>query len=131
MEPSIECYELFIRLGDDEILVIDCRDGEAPRDLASLQIPGALRMGFDELAECLHILPDDELIVLYGCSGDGSESWRASALLRTRGRAAVCLQGGLPAWIARGYPTEPYVSSSERVARRRAQESSAALASEA
>lgn len=106
MEPSIDCYGLYVRLFDDEILIIDCREAR-PDDSYAVQIPGALAMCFDELAESLHIIPDDELIVLCGCAPDGSDSRKASRLLRTRGREAVCLQGGLPAWIAGGYPTEP------------------------
>jgi rhodanese-related sulfurtransferase len=107
VEPSIDCYGLYMRLFDDElVLVIDCREARED-DPYAVQIPGALAMCFDELVESFNILPDDELIVLCGCRPDGSDSRKASRLLRMQGRDAVCLQGGLPAWIAGGYPTEP------------------------
>jgi rhodanese-related sulfurtransferase len=115
VEPSIDCYGLYVRLFDDEVLIIDCRDGRGD-DPYAVRIPGALAMCFDELVESLHVLPDDELIVLVGCAPDGSDSRRASRLLRTRGRDAVCLQGGLPAWIAGGYPTEPCSAGHRRQA---------------
>jgi rhodanese-related sulfurtransferase len=107
LEPSIDCHGLYSRLfEDDELLVIDCRDARED-DPYEVQIPGALAMCFEELEESLHVLPDDELIVLCGCSLDGEDSRRAWRLLLMRGREALCLQGGLPAWISGGYPTEP------------------------
>lgn len=114
-EPSIDCRELFTRLGDDEILVIDCRE-EDDWSCYELQVPGALKMGVAEIYEFAHALPDDELIVLCGCAADGSDSRRASRLLRLRGRDAVCLRGGLQAWISQGYPTERYFPRTPRVA---------------
>jgi rhodanese-related sulfurtransferase len=108
LEPSIDCRDLFVRLGDDEILVIDCRD-EDEWSCYELQIPGALKMTVSELFEFADALPDDELIVLCDFSQDGVDSRRAARLLRLRGRDAVCLRGGLRAWISQGYPTERYV----------------------
>jgi rhodanese-related sulfurtransferase len=107
LEPSIDCRELFVRLGDDEVLVIDCRD-EEHWVRYELQVPGALKMGIEEISEFAHALPDDELIVLCGCLPDGSDSRRALRLLTVRGRDAVFLRGGLPAWLSQGYPTERY-----------------------
>lgn len=110
MEPTIICAELYMRLGDDEVLVLDCRD---PSDWEryDLHIPGALRMTPTEIARDLHMLPDDELIVLYGCSPDGRDTRRVCRLLRMRGREAVCLEGGLGAWVTGGYPTERHASA--------------------
>ncbi|WP_426731650.1 rhodanese-like domain-containing protein [Myxococcus faecalis] len=108
MEPTILCTELYLRLGDDELLVIDCR---APFDWEhhDLHIPGALRMLPTEVARDHRMLPDDELIVLCGGAPDGSDVRRVCRLLRMHGREAVCLDGGLPAWIRGGYPTERHV----------------------
>jgi rhodanese-related sulfurtransferase len=107
MEPVIDSRDLYLRLGDEELLVIDCREEE---DWAAnpFRIPGALRMPLAELSEAAHALPDDELIVLCGALHDGSDARRAWRILRLHERDAVCLHGGLPAWIGAGYPTEPH-----------------------
>ncbi len=105
MEHTILCTELYVRLGDDDVLVLDCRDIE---DWARYEahIPGALWMTPEEIINDLSILPDDELIVVCGCSADGSDVRRICRLLRMRGRNAVCLHGGLQAWVTSGLPTE-------------------------
>lgn len=105
MEPSIDCRDLFLKLGDDEVLVLDCRD-ESDWERYQFQIPGALRMTLRELREAAHSLPDDELIVLCGLAEDGADVKRAYRQLRLRGRTAVRLEGGLRAWVANGFPTE-------------------------
>ncbi|GEL73887.1 MULTISPECIES: rhodanese-like domain-containing protein [Myxococcus] len=105
MEPIIVCAELYMRLGDDEVLVLDCRDA-ADWERYDLHIPGALRMTSAEIARDHHMLPDDELIVLCGCSPDGRDTRRVCRLLRMKGREAVCLDGGLLAWVTGGFPTE-------------------------
>ncbi len=108
MEPTIICAELYVRLGDDEVLVIDCREA-SDWERYELHIPGALRMSVAEIARGLHMLPDDELIVLCGCSPDGMDMRRICRLLRMRGRNAVCLEGGLQAWVTGGFPTERHL----------------------
>ena len=105
MEPTILCTDLYLRLGDDELLVIDCRS-PAEWERHALHIPGALRMSPTEVARDHRMLPDDELIVLCGCSSDAADLRRVCRLLRMHGRDAVCLDGGLQAWIRGGYPTE-------------------------
>ncbi len=109
MEPSILCTELFVRLGDDDVLVLDCRDVDAWTHYG-LHIPGALWMPPEEILRDLFILPDDELIVVCGCAPDGSDMRRVCRLLRQAGREAVCLRGGLQAWITSGLPTERHFS---------------------
>ncbi|MGQ0505458.1 MAG: rhodanese-like domain-containing protein [Myxococcaceae bacterium] len=104
MEPSITPNDLFLRLGDDELLVVDCRE-EDEWNTFGLHIPGALRMNVQEISESIQVLPDDELIVLCG-SADGSEARRAYRLLSVAGREVVCLLGGLTAWVTGGFPTE-------------------------
>ncbi len=104
MEPSITPNDLFVRLGDDEIVVVDCREDEDWRGFG-VHIPGALRMTLAEISQSGQALPDDELIVLCG-AGEGRACRRAYRLLRLCGRDVVCLQGGLEAWVTAGYPTE-------------------------
>lgn len=104
MEPTIGCRELLLRLGDDEVLVLDVR-GEGEWCYQDLQIPGALRVSAVELAEAAAALPDDELIVICGYDLE-VEVRRAYRQLRVRGLDAIVLDGGMKAWISQGYPTE-------------------------
>jgi rhodanese-related sulfurtransferase len=108
VEPIIHCRDLLLRLGDDEILVLDCRPEDQCRDM-EVQIPGALWISSDDLAHAAQSLPDDELIVVYGASRD-AHARRAVRLLRLRGFDAVMLDGGLRTWISLGFPTERAVS---------------------
>jgi rhodanese-related sulfurtransferase len=105
VDSSIFCTELYVRLGDDDVLVLDCRDIE---DWAryELHIPGALWMTPEEIINDLSILPDDELIVVCGCTPENEDVKRICRMLRMRGRNAVCLHGGLQAWVSNGLPTE-------------------------
>jgi rhodanese-related sulfurtransferase len=108
VDPTIHCRDLLLRLGDDEILVLDCRPGDQCHDM-DVQIPGALWISADELAHSAQSLPDDELIVVYGSTRD-AHARRAVRLLRLRGFDAVMLEGGLRAWISLGFPTERAVT---------------------
>jgi rhodanese-related sulfurtransferase len=109
MVARIGARELFLQLGDDEVLVVDCRS-DADWQATPLHIPGALRMSFDELGESAHILPDDELIVLVGARSDSDDALHAWRVLRLRGRTSVALDGGLDGWMAEGFPVERHVS---------------------
>jgi rhodanese-related sulfurtransferase len=109
VEPSISPHELFLRLGDDELLVLDCRDDDDWTGFG-VHIPGALRMTVEELAQSAQMLPDDELIVVCGNS-DGKDCRRAYRLLSLSGRDVVCLKGGLAAWVTSGYPTERHFAT--------------------
>jgi rhodanese-related sulfurtransferase len=113
VEPCIGCSELYSMLEDDEVVVIDCR-GEEAWGAVPEHIPGALRMSLVDLYRSAHVLPDDELIVVCGIEPDGSDSKRACRMLRLRGREAVCLEGGLPAWLDAGLPTERHDGTSLR-----------------
>ncbi|MBM7115411.1 rhodanese-like domain-containing protein [Archangium primigenium] len=106
-QVRLACRELFVRLGDEEVLVLDCRD---PSDWEryGAHIPGALWMPFEELLQDLVILPDDELIVVCGCSPDGSDAHRVCRLLQRHGLQVVCLEGGLQGWLTEGLPVEEH-----------------------
>jgi rhodanese-related sulfurtransferase len=105
VDPSLPCAELYLRLGDDEVLVLDCRETD-DWERHAFHIPGALWMPLAELRWDAAALPDDELIVICGCAPDGSDARRACRLLRQRGLDAICLEGGLLGWISNGLPIE-------------------------
>ena len=106
--PRMPCTELFVRLGDEEVLVLDCRD---PDDWARLaaHIPGSLWMPFEEILRDRGVLPDDELIVVCGCAPDGADASRVYRLLQRRGFQVVCLEGGLEGWLSQGLPVEHHL----------------------
>jgi rhodanese-related sulfurtransferase len=108
MELRIPCAELYLRLGDDDVLVLDCRPPHQ-WECIEFHIPGALRMTPEEVSRDLFILPDDELIVLVGCEEDWEDMLRLCRLLLVRGRTATCLEGGIQAWVAEGFPTERHL----------------------
>ena len=105
MDARMPCGELSSRLGEDEVLVLDCRAHE-DWERCGLHIPGSLWMPFEQLLTDSMALPDDELIVVCGFAADGSDARRACRLLQQRGLLAVCLEGGLPQWLREGLPTE-------------------------
>jgi rhodanese-related sulfurtransferase len=104
------CTELYVRLGDEEVLVLDCRTPE-DWERYGLHIPGALWMTFEEILRDVQVLPDDELIVVCGCAQDGSDARRVCRMLQQRGFNAICLDGGLQGWMKHGLPTESHASS--------------------
>jgi rhodanese-related sulfurtransferase len=114
MELRIPCAELYLRLGDEDVLVLDCRSAQ-DWEQVGFHIPGALRMTPEEVVQDLSILPDDELIVLCGCESDAESVLRLCHLLLLRGRNAVILPGGIQSWVTEGFPTERHRSRSPYV----------------
>ena len=108
MELRIPCAELYLRLGDEDVLVLDCRSPDRWERI-EFHIPGSLRMTPEEVARELFMLPDDELIVLCGCEEDWEDVLRLCRMLLLRGRKAVCLDGGIQAWVSEGFPTEQHL----------------------
>lgn len=108
MELRIPCAELYLRLGDDDVLVLDCRSPDNWEQV-EYHIPGSLRMTPEEIARDLFVLPEDELIVLCGCEEDWEDVLRICGFLLMRGRNAVCLEGGIQRWVAEGFPTERHL----------------------
>ena len=105
MEAAIPSWDLLSRLGDEDVVVVDCRSlDEAER--WPIQIPGSLRMTLQEIVDAPWALPDDELIVLFDANGNGSALRRAHQVLIHSGRSAVMLLEGLRGWLAAGFPTE-------------------------
>ncbi len=96
---------LLARLGEDELVVVDCRS-VAERQLLPIQIPGAIQMTCEEIHASPLVLPDDELIVLYDQDGPSAGIRRAMRILELAGRSALALEGGLRGWLQHGFPTE-------------------------
>jgi rhodanese-related sulfurtransferase len=93
--------ELFRRLRDEEVLVLDVRPAV---EYAAGHIPGAVNVPHDELAARLSELPSDADIIAY-CRGRYCVfAPDAVRLLRARGFSARLLAGGLPDWRLDGLP---------------------------
>lgn len=105
MNARMPCAELYVRLEDDEVLVLDCREHQDWLRYGQ-HVPGALWMTFEEILQDLSVLPDDELIVVCGCAPDGSDARRVCRLLHRLGFDVVCLDGGLQEWVTQGMPTD-------------------------
>ena len=75
-----------------------------------LHIPGALRMHPRRDLGISSILPDDELDrPRMAARRTATMRCRLCRLLRHEGANAVCLDGGIQAWIAEGFPTERHL----------------------
>jgi rhodanese-related sulfurtransferase len=105
VDSGIGCSDLLHLLGDDEVLIIDCR-GEEGWSRVDRHIPGALRMSLQDVLEFAGSLPDDELIVLCGEDNANRECLRVARWLRLQGFDAVALEGGLEQWLHFGFPTD-------------------------
>lgn len=88
--------------GGEKTVVVDVR---STIDYRQGHIPGARSLSLDEPAERFRELPrGGELIVLY-CDCPMTEINPAYQFLRFQGYPRVLvLDGGLAAWVARGYP---------------------------
>jgi rhodanese-related sulfurtransferase len=111
--------ELHRRLGaESPPLLLDVRRKEAFRRTPD-GIPGAVPIFLDEVEPLVPDLARDTAIVTYClCSGQAS-STRVALWLAVAGyRHVHVLEGGLPAWRARGLPLAPAVKASrESIAR--------------
>jgi len=90
----------------DPIRIIDLRaaiEYDATRQI----VPGAIRMDPEELDDRHAEIPRDCDIVLYCTCPNETTSARAALALKSRGIERVFpLEGGLGAWVSRGYPVD-------------------------
>lgn len=127
--PLISPQELAARIGDPALRILDASwhlDGrDARADFLAAHIPGAVFVDLDAISDqdsdLPHMLPspasfsasmgllgvtDESPVVVYDTAGLFSAA-RLWWMLRVMGCADVrVLDGGLPAWIAEGRPTE-------------------------
>lgn len=102
MEP-VAAPELFARLRDDTVTLLDVRPEDEYR---AGHLPGAVRIGLDELEARMGELRADREIIAY-CRGPYCVlSFQAVSELRARGFNIRRLAQGFPEWKAAGLPVE-------------------------
>lgn len=90
--------------------VIDVREENEWR---ARRIAGAMSLPLDALEQRVIEVPHEGLVLLYG-AWHKPPMW-AYRILNTKGyRNLKLLHGGLPEWVASGYPTEGTDNSSQR-----------------
>ena len=100
---AVDVMELFTRLQDESVIVLDVRPEEEYR---AGHIPGAHSVPLKRLEAYLQHIPEDREVVAY-CRGPYCVfSDEAVALLHSRGFRARRLMQGLPDWRAAGMPVE-------------------------
>ncbi len=96
---EVSFVELERKLSDGLVTLLDVRP---PDEFADGHLPGALNVPLADLSDALAALPSDREIVAY-CRGPWCVlAFQAVSLLRTRGRLARRLDGGLPEWRRAG-----------------------------
>jgi len=99
-EETISPEDAREALGRNEAVAVDLRDEEEWR---TGHVPGARRIDADELQE-VDDLPDQKVIVI--CE-EGEQSAEAAEKLRSDGRDAVALKGGMSKWRSDDLPMQP------------------------
>jgi rhodanese-related sulfurtransferase len=97
------------RAGLDRPFIVDLRH---PLDVMTdpLVLPGALRIGPDELKQRKEIIPTDRDIVLYcTCPSEETSAKVALELHRLGIKRVRPLRGGLQGWKDAGYPVDQAV----------------------
>jgi rhodanese-related sulfurtransferase len=83
---------------DHDAVLLDVRE---PGEFAAGHAPGALHIPLGQLPERLGEIPAGPIVVTCKMGGRAS---KATAVLRTAGRDAVNLQGGMREWADSGRP---------------------------
>jgi membrane protein DedA with SNARE-associated domain/rhodanese-related sulfurtransferase len=91
---------------NEQIWIIDLR-AAIEYAVTRQTLPGAIRMDPEELEDRHEEIPRDCDVVLYCTCPDEATSARAALALKSRGIERVFpLEGGLEAWVSRGYPVD-------------------------
>lgn len=96
---------------NQEVLLFDVR---LPLDLLadSKMIPGAVRIPPKEVRENPSLIPRDKDAIVYcTCPSDKTSRAILHLALSLQFSRIKFLRGGLDAWVAKGYPVEPYRES--------------------
>lgn len=101
-DEPLEAKEAHLRVGRDEVDVIDVRDLEA---FADGHIPGARHLAEDEVESLKDQLPDDKPALLVCESGERSAE--LAAKLRDEGQNATSIDGGMESWTSDKLPVQP------------------------
>jgi rhodanese-related sulfurtransferase len=106
--PRLSLQELNAFLRQREpVTLLDARRQEA-WEQADRQLPGALRLEPDRVADVLGGIPQRQAIVVYCSCPDEATSARVAENLRQRNFSNVfALRGGFDGWVRAGFPTEP------------------------
>lgn len=99
-QETISPEEAREALGKNEAVAVDLRDEEEWRNG---HVPGARRISADELPE-IDDLPDQKVIVI--CE-EGEQSAEVAEKLRSDGRDAVAMEGGMDKWRSDDLPMQP------------------------
>ncbi|HEX2570929.1 MAG TPA: rhodanese-like domain-containing protein [Polyangia bacterium] len=106
--PRLSPQELnaFLRQGEP-VTLIDARKQEAWAH-SDRQLPGALRLEPEHVADALGAIPQRKAIVVYCSCPDEATSAQVAENLRQRNFSNVfALRGGFDGWVRAGLPTEP------------------------
>ena len=102
-QEAVGFDELSARARSGELVLVDVRP---EREYGAGHIPGAVSIPLDELEDRLHVLPEDEEIIVYSRGPYCELSDRAVALLVANGHRARRCGLGFPDWRAGGHAVE-------------------------
>ncbi|MFO1082589.1 MAG: hypothetical protein U1E23_18435 [Reyranellaceae bacterium] len=97
---------------DPDLLVIDARLA-ADAAMIPFRLPGARRIPPDRVAQTVAALPPGRRALVY-CAWGFEIGGQCAEALRAAGLDAVAVAGGIGAWRANGFPTEPHDEGASR-----------------
>jgi rhodanese-related sulfurtransferase len=99
-DTTIDAEEARVALARNDAVAIDLRGDE---EWKTGHVPGARQISAEELPE-VDDLPDQRLIIV--CE-EGDRSAEVAEKLRSDGRDAVALEGGMSSWRSDDLPMQP------------------------
>ena len=110
-EPPIRATELWARMGQEPLVLLDVRPAEEYRDG---HLPGAIHIPWEQLRRESPDLPHESMIVVY-CRGPYCFlALEALKALRRQGYRVRRLEEGVPEWRRLGFPVEGEAVETER-----------------